>query len=121
MVSSPTLTRLDVHAGQTARLPTQVLDGVPNLLHLRLGIVYVNNSETLLNSLRCLPSLRSLSLDIRGYGRQYTYDSCLTDMVRGAPRLVALQMNVLDAPKAIDFIRTHREEELGGGFRIKPL
>jgi len=43
------------------------------------------------------------------------YHGHLTDILRGAPRLVALQIDEVDAPGAIQIIRTHIEEELDGG------
>jgi hypothetical protein len=122
IISSATLTHLDLHAWRTAQLPTRLLDGLPNLVHLRLQIVHVNNYETPLHSLSWAPplSLRSLSIDIGRTLRPYTPYG-LAGLLRGTPRLVALQINEVDAPEVIEFIRTHQGEELDDGFKRKPL
>jgi len=69
-----------------------------------------------------LPSLRSLSIEFERASHQcVSYGSRLIEILRGAPQLVALQIDEIDAPEVIEFICTHREEEIGDGRRRKPL
>jgi len=69
-----------------------------------------------------LPSLRSLSIRFGGDGIPYeSYGAHLVEILRGAPRLVALQIDEIDAPEVIEFISTHKGEEIGDGLRRKPL
>jgi hypothetical protein len=120
IISSSTLTHLDLDAWPLARLPTRIWDGLPNLLHLRIRADYADISPPPFDSpfWASLPSLRSLSINHRRMGSQF---ACLTHLLRCAPQLVALQLTEADTLEAIEFYRAHRDDELGGGIRRKPL
>ena len=124
LISSSTLTHLDLHAWQELPFNGQLAQGLPNLLHLRLQVNRPFESESPIHppSWTPLPSLRSLSIEFgRASHQRVSYGSHLIEILRGAPRLVALQIDEIDAPEVIEFIRTHREEELGDGVVRKPV
>jgi len=117
VISSPTLTHLDLHAWSMWELPPRLLGSLPNLLHLRLEIGTIE-SESDPPLWPPLPSLRSLSVEIELVQR--TCEPFVTDLLRVAPQLVALQIDELDAAEVVQFIRAHRGE-LVDGIERKPL
>jgi len=124
LISSSTLTHLDLHAWRVLPLNGPLAQGLPNLLHLRLQVDEALGTELPIHasSWTPLPSLKSLSIEFgRAIHPWVSYGSYLIEILRGAPRLVALQIDEGDAPEVIEFIRTHREEELGDGVRRKPV
>jgi len=96
---------------------------LPNLLHLCLTIKRITRREPPFDPLSWtpLPLLRSLSINLDGGCRYLQFGPYITDILRGAPRLVALQIEEDDALEAIDFIRIHGEEMLESGVKRAPL
>lgn len=117
VISSSTLTHLDLHAWCIWELPPRLLGSLPNLLHLRLEIemIELQSDPPLWPP---LPSLRSLSVEIEKVQR--TCEPFVADLVHVAPQLVALQIDELDAAEVVQFIRAHRGEMVDGIER-KPL
>jgi len=122
LISSSTLTHVDLHVWGELPFRGPVAQGLPNLLHLRLEVDDAFELPIHPLSWTPLPSLRSLSIR---FGRDglpdESYGAHLVEILRGAPRLVALQIDEIDAPEVIEFISTHWEEEIGDGLRRKPL
>ena len=123
LISSSTLTHLHLHAQQVLPLNGQLAQGLPNLLHLRIQVDRAQSESPIhAPSWTPLPSLRSLSIEFGTASHQrVSYGSHLIHILRGAPRLVALQIDEIDAPEVIEFIRTHKEEELSDGARRRPV
>ena len=122
LISSSTLTHLDLYTWDKLQFLAPPAQGLPSLVHLRLKVEYVSVLPIDPLSWTPLPLLRSLSIDFGKTGRKYVqYDSYLTDILRGAPRLVALRIEEADALEAIEFIRLHEEETLESGVKRTPL
>jgi hypothetical protein len=124
IISSSTLTHLDLRAWQLGEFPTKLWDGLPNLLHLHLRAEYVDISRQpfISRSWASLPLLRSLSIHPRKKESQLTPTAPhLTDILRCAPQLIALRLAEVDALEAIEFFRTYRGDELRGSIGRKPL
>ena len=124
LIPSSTLTRLVLHAWRVLPLYGPLAQGLPNLLHLRLRVDDALESRLPIHppSWTPLPSLRSLSIEFGRASHQcVSLGSLLIEILRGAPQLVALRIDEIDAREVIEFIGTHREEEIGDGRRRKPL